>query len=89
MRPLTPWQRTLAQIINITLKHNKVSGAEAAEMMMLDKVEYVTMIRAFDVAWMSEMRLMTILTMLLRFERIKLPPTAEKELEKIAREFTP
>jgi hypothetical protein len=87
MRTLTSLQTTLTQIINATLKHNKVSNAEAVEMMLLDKIEYVTMIRTYDVAWIPEMRLMTLLTMLLRYKKIKLPPGADKQLEEIAKQL--
>lgn len=78
---------SLANIINDILEHNKINNAEAAKMLLLDNIEYVTMIRARDVAWMSEIHLFTLLTMLLRHKRIKFPPVAEKQLKAIAKQF--
>lgn len=87
MQRPTSLQVNLSTIINAVLEHNKISNAEAAKMMMLDNSEYITMIRVHDVAWMSEIWLFTLLTMLLRNKKIKLPPTANKQLEEIAKQF--
>lgn len=87
MQRPSPLQINLATIINAVLEHNKISNAEAAKMMLLDNIEHVTMVRVHDVAWMSETWLFMLLTMLLRNKKIKLPPTANKQLEELAKQF--